>query len=849
MSGIDYKELKQSFVNSSLAILSKSESCVLILESSVDKNAIDELFRGIHTIKGNSGIFELQKIPELSHAFENVLNLLRMSRLMPNPDLIDLMLLGIDRLKEMISSLDVSELIEVKDLVEKFNAYLQPAEQTNTKDAEIIEIAAANDKNPPWIQDIQVSEKIIAFAKSKRKYLSVVAFNLSKQKFNSLGLFLEKIQIVLKKSRILRKGLVIKKLRSLDNEGNPPIPYYLILLSDSKVEPILNEADIESEFIQTVFVPDDMESVHIHPEKEKSSEKEKKATNTVSPAKENLSQVADTSINVNLNLLNHLINLTGEIVLARNVLALKVLQSGNPELQSISKRFEKLLSELESGILKTRLQSMNTFFQKIPRLVRDIAKATGKQIEVYIEGSDVELDKSLIDQLGDPVTHIIRNAIDHGIENSDDRIRKGKSAFGNLRISARLRGGNVEILISDDGKGLDTEKIREKVVQKNLASFEVVARSSKEELIEYLFLPGFSTAGVVTEVSGRGVGLDVVRSNLKKIGGTVSIEYEEDRGTIFILSIPQTLSIVTCLIIKSANRKFAIPQQYLSELIRLNPSKIHWIESKQVYDLRKQLLPFINISSTFNFDSPLSKERKEKFIVALKSEKFYYGVGIDEVLDTEDIVVKPLGEYFEELGFLSGATILGDGDIALILDISGLARLSGMQNSQALIETNSAKGSSLQKESYLLFSVGKVKVCMSIVSNPYIVQISKQEVNRYLGLDTFIYNKESIPILRLNDILRLDSEESENPSLSIILYKTSNGLVGIAATSVDGVFSDLENIRLDQITGEGIIGTAYRDGNNVLLLDVNYLLEEFYKQKLRNIKLKIEDNKDLLLGE
>lgn len=851
MSGIDFTELKQSFVNSSLAILSKSESCVLTLESSFDKNAIDELFRGIHTIKGNSGIFELEKIPELSHAFENVLNLLRTSRLTPDPDLIDLMLLGIDRLKEMISSLGTSELIEIKDLVQKFNSYLgKQDENSSPYETNIIQQNTEKEKKEPETNEINVSEKIIAFAKNKKKYLSIVVFNLSKQKFSSLTEFLEKIQLVIKSSRILRKGLVIKKLKSLDSEEGPSLPYYLILLSESKVEPILAEADIEAEFIRTVFVPDSAKETNIAPEKETYTEKNTKQANPSSPPKEVFSSVPiDTSINVNLNLLNHLINLTGEIVLARNVLALKVLQSGNPELQSISKRFEKLLSELESGILKTRLQSMNVFFQKIPRLVRDIAKTTGKQVEVLIEGSDVELDKSLIDQLGDPVTHIIRNAIDHGIESKEERIQKGKMPFGNLRISARLSGGNVEILISDDGKGLDTEKIREKVVQKNLATFDVVTRSSKEELIEYLFMPGFSTAVLVTELSGRGVGLDVVRSNLKKIGGTVSIDYEENQGTTFTLSIPQTLSIVTCLIIKSANRKFAIPQQNLSELIRLNPTKIKSIENKQVYDLRNQLLPFVNISSLFQFDSTNSIERNEKFIVAVKSEKFYYGIAIDEVLDTEDIVVKPLGEYFEELGFLSGATILGDGDIALILDVSGVARLASMQNSQILLEDGRHKQIASQKENYLLFSVGKTKVCMSIVTNPYIVQISKNEIERYLGLDTFLYNKVSIPILYLNSILRLDSDDRDSSNISMILYKTNNGLVAIAATSVEGVVDDLEAIRTDQIIGEGFLGTAYRDGENVLILDVNYLLEEFYKQKLINIKLNIDDKKELLLGD
>lgn len=839
MAHIDYTELKESFVNSSLAILSKAESCVLVLETSVDKNAINELFRGIHTIKGNSGIFQIEKIPALSHSFENVLNLLRNDRLIPNPDLIDLMLLSIDRLKEMISNLAVSDLVEVDDLVSKFNTYINTSpDNGNTRDAEIVERPKAEEKSE-WMEDIKLSDKVIAFAKTKKKFLSIVIINLPIQSFNYLSEFIDKLKSLLVSIRILRKGIIEKKIQTLDTHEALRVPYYLIILSDKKIENFLKEEGFILEFISTVVVPEDMESVHIRREAEaKSSSQERKSANTQQQPVE--ADIA-ASINVNLNLLNHLINLTGEIVLARNILSLKIQQSGNPELEIISKRFEKLLAELESGILKTRLQSLSIFFQKIPRLIRDISKQTGKQIEVNIEGSDVELDKALIDQLGDPITHIIRNAIDHGIEPVEDREAKGKTTWGNLLVAARLNGGNVEILIRDDGRGIDTERIKEKIIQKNLANVETINRSTEEELVEYLFLPGFSTTGVVTEISGRGVGLDVVRSNLKKVGGTVSIEFEVEKGTTFILSIPQTLSIVTCLIIKSGNRKFAIPQQYLSELIRMNHSQIKTIENKKLYDLRKQFLPFANIADLFNLES--ESENKEKYIVALKSEKFYFGIAIEEVLDREDIVVKPLGEYFEELSFFSGATILGDSDIALILDVSGLARLAGIQSQQRLLEAHYPKEIIKEETSYLLFSVGKSRLAISIFKNPYIVKVQNKDIIKSLGLDTFIYNKMPIPILWLNDVLKIPFDMQSLSSFAIILYKFRSGYIGIAATHVEGVVMDLENINSDSISGEGILGTAFRNGESVLLLSIEYIMDEFYQKKLKNLKIVIEEKK------
>lgn len=445
------------------------------------------------------------------------------------------------------------------------------------------------------------------------------------------------------------------------------------------------------------------------------------------------------------------------------------------------------------------------------------------------------------------MTHLIRNAIDHGIENSEERQKKGKNSVGNLRVSARLRGGNVELIIGDDGRGLDIVKIREKIIQKNLAPPELVHRIPKEEIIEYLFLPGFSTAGSVTELSGRGVGLDVVRSNVKRIGGTVSIEFEENSGTSFILSIPQTLSIINCLVFKSGNRKFAIPQQYLCELIKINPINITKIENKSLYYLRNQMLPLVNLKNVFHIENDELKQYSEKFIIALKSEKYYFGINVDEILDTEEIVVKPLGEYFEELPFFSGVTVLGDGDIALILDVSGLARLSGLQNSQNLIESPALKEISRAEEMYLLFSVGAAKVTVSIASNPYIVKISAKEIIHFLGLDTFIHNKESVPILWLNEILRSDFDIKSYEYLSIILFNFRNSLIGVAATKIEGVTSELENIQSDRITGKGILGTAYKDNSSILLLDISCLLEEFYRQKLKNIKLNLNDT-DILPG-
>jgi len=842
LAQIDYTELKESFVNSSLSILSKLESYVLVLETSIDKNAINELFRGIHTIKGNSGIFQLEKIPALSHAFENVLNLLRNDRLIPNPDLIDLMLLAIDRLKEMITTLAVSDLVEVSDLVDKFNSYLTTgSDRLITKDAEIIERPNLEEKSE-WMEDIKLSEKVITFAKSKKKYLSIVVVNLSVQSFNFLSEFIEKLKSIQGKVRILRRGLVEKKILPLDTHEHPKVPYYLIILSDNKVENFLKEEGLILEFVSTVVVPENMENVYVRKETE-ANKPEPEKTPPKQSASPSVDSDVNTSINVNLNLLNNLINLTGEIVLARNVLALKIQQSGNPELEIISKRFEKLLSELESGILKTRLQSLSLFFQKIPRLIRDISKTTGKQIEVAIEGNDVELDKALIDQLGDPITHIIRNAIDHGIESKEERESKGKTPWGNLRVAARLNGGNVEIIISDDGKGLNTEKIKEKVIQKNLANYETVSKSSNEELVEYLFLPGFSTSNAVTNLSGRGVGLDVVRSNLKKVGGTVSIEFEVEKGTTFILSIPQTLSIVTCLIVKSANRKFAIPQHYLSELIRINPTKIKSIDNKKIYNLRNQFLPFANIGSIFHLEE--KSDEKAHYIVSLKSEKFYFGIAIEEVLDREDIVVKPLGEYFEELSFFSGATILGDGDIALILDVSGLARLAGMQAQAKLIESIPLKEITNQSDSYLLFSIGKSRIAMSIQTNPYIVKVSQKEILNSIGLDRFLYNKTAIPILWLNEILNIEIDIKSIQTIPIILYKHKSGYIGIAATHVEGVVTDLENIQSESIVGEGILGTGYRDGESILLLDTDFILDEFYHKKLKNLKLKIEENKEI----
>lgn len=391
--------------------------------------------------------------------------------------------------------------------------------------------------------------------------------------------------------------------------------------------------------------------------------------------------VAETSIRVDVGLLDKLMTLVGELVLARN----QVLQYSDARedggFLGIVQRLNLLTSELQASVMKTRMQPIGNVLNKFPRVVRDLAMACGKKVRFEMDGQETELDKTLIEAIRDPLTHIVRNSVDHGIESPAIRRSRGKSEEGRLKMMAFHEGGKVIIEISDDGGGIDVDRVREKALSAGLVSPEMLARMSRQDMLRLIFLPGFSTADHVTQFSGRGVGMDVVRTNIEKIGGTVDIESTPGQGTTIRTKIPLTLAIIPTLIVDSGGQRFAIPQVSLLELVWLDAEQaahgVEHVHGAPVYRLRDKLLPLVYLDEQLGTIEQ-RQQAGDLNIIVLQADDRSFGLVVDAVRDTEEIVVKPLQPQVKGIGVFAGAAILGDGQVALVLDVLGLGQRSGV---------------------------------------------------------------------------------------------------------------------------------------------------------------------------
>ena len=390
---------------------------------------------------------------------------------------------------------------------------------------------------------------------------------------------------------------------------------------------------------------------------------------------------SESTLRVDVVLLNRMMNLVGELVLTRN----QVLQAtaSDPNMTLLSRRLDMVTADLRESVMKARMQPVSNIFSKMPRIVRDLSQSLGRRVRLEVEGQDTELDKSLLEAIKDPLTHAVRNSLDHGIELPEVRLAAGKDPEGTLKLRASHEGSHVIIEVSDDGAGIAVEKVRDKAIERGLITPDRAAHLGERELLQMIFLPGFSTASAVTNVSGRGVGMDVVRTNVEKIGGKVEIDSRTGKGTTLRLRIPLTLAIIPALIVRSVNQSFALPQGSLSELVHVPADDackaIEWIDGAPLYRLRGKLLPLVFLDRMLMPDGKhKSSSERDNFIAVLDADGRRYGLVVDGLADPEEIVVKPLSAVLKDIGVFSGATVLGNADLALILDPGAIAVKAGV---------------------------------------------------------------------------------------------------------------------------------------------------------------------------
>jgi two-component system chemotaxis sensor kinase CheA len=523
---------------------------------------------------------------------------------------------------------------------------------------------------------------------------------------------------------------------------------------------------------------------------------------------------AESTLRVDIILLNRMMNLVGELVLTRN----QVLQATatDPNMTLLSRRLDMVTADLRESVMKARMQPVSNIFSKIPRIVRDLSQSLGRRVRLQVEGQDTELDKSQLEAIKDPLTHAVRNSLDHGIEPPAERQAAGKDPEGTLKLRASHEGGHVIIEISDDGAGIAVEKVRQKAIERGLITADRAAQLGERELLQLIFLPGFSTAAQVTNVSGRGVGMDVVRTNVEKIGGKVEIDSRTGKGTTLRLRIPLTLAIIPALIVRSVNQSFALPQGSLSELVHIPPelaaNAIEWIEGAPLHRLRGKLLPLVFLDRLL---MPAEEHRptteRDNFIAVLDADGRRFGLVVDGLADPEEIVVKPLSAVLKNIGLYSGATVLGNADLALILDPGAIAMKAGVTMS-ARDESSDVEeelDANARGMDFLLVEVGGRRAAVPLADVLRIEQLPASRIE-YIGYRPVLnFEGQLMPVEDSGGVLTA-AEADPDAKIIVVVCREGSRHVGIAVSHV-----------LDVASGADLFeaGTSQRTGGVTLLKD------------------------------
>jgi len=543
------------------------------------------------------------------------------------------------------------------------------------------------------------------------------------------------------------------------------------------------------------------------------------------------SSVSDAVIRIGVEQLDKLMNLVGELVLARNQIVQYTGTVDDPTVVNASQRLNLITTELQERVMKTRMQPVSNIWSKYPRIVRDLAKDLGKEVELVMDGQDTELDRTIIEAIKDPLTHIIRNAVDHGMEPPAQREAAGKPGKGLLMLRAFHEGGQVNIEITDDGRGIDVERVKQKALDKGLITPEQAQRMGPREACNLVFSPGFSTAARVTNVSGRGVGMDVVKTNIEKIGGSVDISTEPGRSTSVKIKIPLTLAIIPALIVTSGGERFAIPQVNLVELVRLEgeqaASGIETVYGAPVYRLRGNLLTLVYLNQELQLGQGSAAGSDAVNIVVLQADGRQFGLVVDEVNDTEEIVVKPLGKQLKSLSFFAGATIMGDGRVALILDMIGLAQHAhivseGREN--AMLEEKSGTTTNAEaRQTLLLFNNGgdsQLAIPLSAVDR--LEEISRDRIETTGNQEVVQYRGQIMPLIRVADYLPRGQFADPDPDapLQVVVYSESGRSVGLVVGAINDIVEETLSVRTESAAGHGLLGSAVIQERVTDLIDV-----------------------------
>jgi len=930
----------QSYVEESLEHLADIENNLLAIEQAgadIDLDLVNKVFRAAHSIKGGAGFVGLDNIKELAHKMENVFGLIRNREMIPTPEIINIVLLAFDKLRELIDNVDRSNEMDISEhtlaLTDLTTASLPEEEKESV--STMVDILLPDGKVIFTIPEFDISRAI-----KSGKFIYLVEYDLIHDVQNRDKTPFEVLTAMQKSGIILECKVDIPAVGSLEDDAPfTRLPFFVLCATIIEPDVITTLFEVEEQYIHPVS--QDMMVKKSAPGKPETKPEVAKtpaqpeppeARKEPGPQEEKGQEVIKTagvvqeehSLRVHVGLLDTLMTLAGELVLGRNQL-LQTISSGDQHtLELVGQRIDMVTSELQEAIMLTRMQPIGNIFNKFPRVVRDLARSLGKEVGLMVKGREVELDKTIIEGLSDPLTHLVRNSVDHGIETPDIRRKQGKNPVGQIILKAYHEAGQVNIEITDDGKGLDGKKLAATAVQKGLITKEQAKTMSDKERVGLIFLPGFSTVEKVTDVSGRGVGMDVVKSNLDKLGGVVDVASKPGSGTTIRIKLPLTLAIIPSQIISANGERYAIPQVNLDELLRIPASqvkeRIEKVGDAEVVRLRGRLLPLISLADVLGIDrtyidpadseqkpdrresvadrrsrvsplfdddspegeqaeispsslvnshsesvienplpkpdlqaqqpvpvtsrqgGPKSKIRNPKDrryharsavnIVVVSAGAFKYGLLVDALRDSEEIVVKPLGRHLKHCKGYAGATIMGDGRVALILDVPGIARMAELTSMEgtdraAQVAQESSEVAKVRGDVHALLVFRNAKdeqfaVPLALVAR--IEKIKKADIELVGGKKVIQYRGGSLPLFAIDEVAEV-KPLADREELMAIVFTLGGREVGLLATGpVDAieVALDIDGSTLKQ---PGIMGSAIIGDHTTLMVDIFGLIE------------------------
>ncbi|MCX7796981.1 MAG: chemotaxis protein CheA [bacterium] len=648
---MDYKDYLPIFLDESKENLVRLNKLLLELESKPDnQELLNEIFRIAHTIKGMSATMGFNNMATLTHNMENILDDLRKGKLKADRDIINLLFFSFDALEkglELISTSGNDDSPLLKEAIDRFS----------NKDKIIESRTVSKEGSSSKVTLDQYN--ILVIKEAIQKGFNVFEIHV-KLRENTV---LKSVRAYMVFKVLEEKGEIVysePSVTDLENEKFD-LDFTVVFITKETVEairePILQIAEIESVDITPISIGEKIEV-----KKEESVSKVQEAI-VEKEGTRSLSKMGQT-IRIDVERLDELMNLVGELVIQRTRLAqIKEFDSTTDELARIT-------NELQNLVMKVRMIPIEQVFNRFPRMVRDLSQESGKKVRLEIYGADTELDKTVVDAMGDPLMHLIRNAIDHGIEPPEERIRLGKQEEGLIRLSAYHEGNNIYIEVEDDGAGINIDKVKRRAIEKGLITEEIGNRMSDEDVYNLLFIPGFSTSEKVTDISGRGVGMDVVKRRVEELNGTIKIESKLGRGTKVTIRLPLTLAIIQSLLVKTSEEIFAIPLSNIEEIVKLEESDIKTVKNVEVLYSRGRVIPLYRLSNVLGLPS-----NKCNFAVIVRTAGKQIGIAVDDLIGEEEIVIKSIDKMVNSNRNFVGATILGNGKVALILDVNTLASI------------------------------------------------------------------------------------------------------------------------------------------------------------------------------